>query len=93
MSSSSSSPWKIQLKSTGLNEKRQMDEQNATKKLFGRQEELVAQKSSNTYKQQVFGTRQDNLAADAMAGQQDRLYGIQQQKTRKFHEHWERENF
>jgi hypothetical protein len=76
----SSSPWKIQLKFTGLNEKRQMDEQNATKKLLGRQEELVAQNSSNTYKQQVFGTRQDNLAADAMAGQQDRLYGIQQKR-------------
>jgi len=76
----SSGPWKIQLKSTGLNEKRQMNERTATNKLLGRQEELVAQKSSNTYKQQVFGTRQDNLAADAMAGQQDRLYGIQQQR-------------
>jgi hypothetical protein len=75
-----SGPWKIKLKSTGLNEMRQMNEQTATNKLLGRQEELVAQKTSNTYKQHVFGTRQDNLAADAMAGQQDRLYGIQQRR-------------
>jgi hypothetical protein len=57
-----------------------MNERKAMNELLGRQEELVAQKSSNTYKQQVFGARQDNLAADAMAGQQDRLYGIQQQR-------------
>jgi len=76
----SSGPWKIQLKSTGLNEKRQMNERNAMNELLGRQDELGAQKKSNTYKQQVFGTRQDNLAADAMAGQQDRLYGIQQRR-------------
>ena len=76
----SSSPWNIKLKKTDFNENRASKEQKEQDDLFARQEELVAQKSSNTYKQQVFGTRQDNLAADAMAGQQDRLYGIQQQR-------------
>jgi hypothetical protein len=57
-----------------------MNERKAMNELLARQEELVAQKFSNTYKQQIFGARQDNLAADAMAGQQDRLYGIQQQR-------------
>jgi len=76
----SSGPWKIKLKTTGLNKQRELDEQNAMNELLGRQEELVAQKTSNTYKQRIFNTRQESLASDAMAGQQDRLYGIQQQR-------------
>jgi hypothetical protein len=72
--------WNVKLKPTGLNEKRQMNERNAMNELLGRQEELGAQKKSNTYKQNIFNTRQESLAADAMTGQQDRVYGIQQRR-------------
>jgi hypothetical protein len=80
-----SNPWGVKLKKTGLNEQRLASEQSSINDLNQRQSELQDVASSNDLKQNEYKDRQSSLAADAMAGQQERLPGQGGKKKSKKH--------
>jgi hypothetical protein len=70
-----SNPWGVTLKKTGLNQQRLSSSQSQIDELNERQNDLQQLSSSNYGKQNLYDDRQSSLAANAMLGQQGRIYG------------------
>jgi len=77
----------VQLKKTGLNEQRLVGEQDVKINLENRQSELASNAALNKANKDVYDDRQGSLAANAMMGQQGRIYGqggrLKRRKTRR----------
>ena len=82
-----SNPWGVQLKKTGLNEKRNLEQETAKLNLENRQGELVANAALNKENKDVYDDRQGSLAASAMMGKQGRLGGRKRTKKNKKRKH------
>jgi hypothetical protein len=71
-----SNPWNVNLKKTGLNEKRFSEEQYEKRNLENRQSELTSNAEFNKLNKNIYDERQGSLAASALMGQQGLLGGV-----------------
>lgn len=82
-----SNPWGVSLRKTGLNQQRLDSAQSQINSLNERQSDLQQLSATNMNKQNMYEDRQGSLAADAMMGQQERLYSqggkLKRRKSRR----------
>lgn len=82
-----SNSWGVTLRKTGLNQQRLDSAQSQINELNERQGDLQQLSTTNMGKQNNYGDRQASLSADAMMGQQGRIYGqggrLKRRKSRR----------